>query len=361
MAVIVTRPNRPTATARAGFGNTILPATSFDVDRNLWERVSSESPGQGGVSWSDATEVMVFDVDYAYDYDAILTILGYAYVDYAHTVNGQPTLFRVNPLRHPRRPWLFASSIDSIKYMGPRGKEQSAPNPDLYPTQPSFRAEYKISRISVTFKPLPFSVDGTANGQGSEELRYVSKRSSASAEFITREGGANWKFVDGVAAGKPLPTQPFALSENKVTYNWTWNYVPEEFVCQSPGDPPLKWYQNLNQLNALPFAGQPIWTFLHLPFTYERRPMPTMTANGVQNFYLNITSNWLYFNPKNTAASAAARDLYGHNLAPYAGDGWQYHFFTGPTDATGANAGTAAGTPRYKDFVFDNLFTYVTA
>lgn len=345
------------------WGNLVLPASSFDVNKNLWERVASESPANGAVSWADANETVVFDVDFAFDYDATMTILGYAYTDFSDDNYGR--LRRQNPLRHPRKPWLCASGINTT-YYGPRGKQLSNPE-TLYPTQPEYTSEYKIARMSVMFKPLAFDLledsQVTADTEWNRNVEYMG---SPSAEFITREGGANWQFVTDPVAGVSLPTIPFAISESKVTYEWTWHYIPEDFVCSIRGEPPDKWSQALNQVNnATAFGIYPRWTMLQQPFSYVRRPMVGMSQNGVQLFYLDIKSHWLYFNPSLTSAADTTAGYFGHNLAPAGADGWNYHFFTGPLNvsplAIQSRVGRSDGRKRYEEYDFSKLFKFVSA
>ncbi len=346
----------------------------------LQECVRDSSPGRGGVSWGDASETMQYDVPWTFEYGATLLILGLNFA--TPPAGSNPVLSRVPPILHPTKPWLYATSIDSIERQAPRGKVQvnlgnqsqtstlsTSPTPvggrpnanAANVPQPPQTEKYVISRFTVTFRPYMSKlysdsqytqVYNSEDGLNitDESQRYVEISSESSSEFLTRDGD-NYRFATdpfGTAGPYLNLQQPFVTLEAKNVFKYKWIRVPEDFVCSSPGFLPT-WQGALQQVNKYQFMGNPPGTLLFESYEFERHPVPGCLPQGGQTlFYLDITANMLFFSPQNRGAYEVANNIYGHNLAPMPNDAFKYHLYS--TD------GSLAGQRRYNSCNFSALF-----
>lgn len=315
---------------------------------DLAEKVGSQSPASSAMSWDDARETLVYDVDPYYEYDADVLFLGAAWVD-----PQTKYLKRLLPVRHPRKPWLYSKSIVQVDRLSPTGDGVSAKEAIIqsnpHDNQPRYSSKYRVLRYHVEFGPVGYPVlaDEELTSPYYEWERFLSVNWKTSVELITAPTGT-YKF-----ATSPVNTSPnnqfraeIGIRECKIDYSYTWHKVPIDLLCGSDWYP-TKLMAALGCVNATEFLGHPAGTLLMQPFGGDPKVMPIRDSNGSDAFYVDLVLNFQHFDMPASRRGDAYR---GHNTAPAPGDENKYHLFT--------EDGTTGGAKRYPEYEFRNLFTH---
>lgn len=304
--------------------------------------------------------------------DSITTILGTTFVD---KTDGR--LQRQLPLAHPTFPWLFASSIESIRGMGAPTKELASSALEAPPFP--FYALYPQYEFTVTFTPRNYPVlkdasvdltggqtwynfDGTSNTNkvyASEWNRFAWYELSPRPDNITAQFGQMlFRTQSGSAPGNGVQFagQPrIFINTQALTIHWVG--VPFRYIDSSNS-----WIRSkIGTINQYDFWKWNQGELLYINYDYRlyTPPVPQLeTINGVVTTQKLCDITFHFLQTTRTGNDVPATPLAnrnfipaGHNLLPWLQN--RTGFYYASTD----NASAASQYPTYMSFPHQLLFT----
>ncbi len=287
-----------------------LPFETFSLKNDTLEMIELTQPG-GGESFSlesgEATSVYLVPWDKQRDF--IFKFLGFSYAD-----KGSPwRLHRINPVYHPRFPWLTATTVSFTSVSPLKNDDDSGTEViGVYPGGIKVgQYNYVIATVRFTDKPWTFLEDADLLDPDfplvpaylSEPYRNTYFTPSPSVEVISAEGlstirWANNQFLPS-APHNVIPA-PFGTLMSKTLLAFRWMYVPNEYISGSDSlafTP--KWIDScVGHVNSTDFLGYPAGTLLLQAPTYERFRFPVPTIDGTYGYFgWNIGLNFQFFDP----------------------------------------------------------------
>lgn len=339
------------------------------------ESIDSTSPSSAGFSLDTAravTPMQLLNPTTNDLQDAITTILGTTFVD---KTDGR--LNRQLPLAHPTFPWLFASSIESIRGVGAPTKELASSALEAPPFP--FYALYPQYEFMVTFTPRNYAVlkdasitlqngqkwysfDGTENANAfyaQEWNRFCWYDLSPHPENITAQFGQMlFRTQSGSAPGNGVQFvgQP-RIFINTQSVKIYWKQVPFRYIDSSNS-----WIRKyIGTINQYDFWKWQAGELLYINYDYRMYTPPVPELETLNNVVTtqklcDITFNFLQTTrtAKDTPTTPLANKNFvpgGHNLVPWLQD--RTGFFYASTD----NATAASQYPTYMSFPHQLLFT----
>lgn len=304
--------------------------------------------------------------------DALTTILGSTDTDVR---DGR--LARILPIAHPLYPWLYASSIQSIRGIGAAVKTPSASKLEAQPLP--FYSLYPLVEFNVEFTQRPYalladssitlqngqtwySFDGSANTAAKyaqEWLRYCWYDLSPHPENITAQFGQMLLRTQSGAApgnGVQFAGQPRIFLNTQVL-KVHWLQVPFRFIESSNS-----WItQYIGTVNQYDFWKWKAGELLYINYEYKMYPPPVPQLETLDNIVTtrklcDITFTFLRTkrNGNDVPNTPLANQNFvpaGHNLVPWLQN--RTGFYYASTD----NAAAASQYPTYPSFPHQLLFT----
>ncbi len=288
-----------------------LPFETFSLTTDVREMIEITQPG-GGEAFSlesgDATSVYLVPWDKQRDF--IFKFLGFSYAD-----NKSPwRLHRINPVYHPRFPWLTASTV-SFSAIGPLKNDDNTGTyvQGVYPSLAGCikvaQYEWVIATVRFVDRPWTFLDDaqvlsaGSGTAYAGEPYRNTYFTPSPSVEIISAEGLNNILWANNqfspTSPGNIIPA-PFGTLMSKTLLSFRWMWVPNEYVS-GPNSLTFtpKWIDScVGKVNSDTFLGYAPGTLLLQAPTYERFRFPVPTIDGVYGYFgWNIGLNFQFFDP----------------------------------------------------------------
>lgn len=342
------------------------------------ESIDSVSPSSAGFALDTARAVMPVQLlnpttnDLQ---DAITTILGWT--DTEKSIAGDGRLKRTLPLAHPTYPWMFASSIESIRGVGAPVKELASSALEAPPFP--FYALYPQYEFMVTFTPRPYAVlkdssislqknqtwyevDGTAQNNvnyAPEWLRYCWYDLDAHPDNITCQFGQ--MLFRTQSGGSPGNGVQFAgqprIYINTQQLKVYWKQVPFRYI-----ESDNSWIRaRIGTINQSDFWRFKAGELLYINYDYRLYTSPVPQLETIDNIVTttklcDITLTFL--RTKRTGVDVPNTPLANQNFVPA---GWnllpwlqnRQGFFYASTD----NAAAASQYPTYPSFPHQLLFS----
>lgn len=293
----------------------------FNYDTDYEERWGSEQPSSDTIGEGGSTAMLVAQVRWNSRYDAVLSLLGYQYVD---TRAASPRLIRVPPQKHPDWPWLYASRVANITGLKPLRYTSGFTLKGTTPQDLRFVGEYQLARISIMFDPLPFKVGYPASVSTVDRMeyhRYISAEVEPYEECLLGQVGT-MQYAEGSALAPKNLSFPgtTGLIYGKTLLKVTWWRVPEAWIMDiTNGSPiaPFKQHDKLvGKVNDAEFWGFPASTLRMKPASLVRYAAPVVSTRSEVEYLYNITFNFEHFDPTRRNS-----DTYrGHDLLPWRQD-----------------------------------------
>ena len=337
----------------------------------LAEYVEDTYPGGGPASWMDASETIVYQVPWSKMYDAIITCLGWSWIEKRTLSTGQgaPAAVadegrwfcrRILPLSHPWKPNLICTNISNWQGIGPRGKQDALfaarmdgaglPCPPSYSKYEYFRFTANFTQVKYELysdEKMGFGVSPVGGQAGNEYLRFTWQEAKPSANMITLDQGT-MQYAEGPSFGTTFTSPGYAQAEVQQAIQLRWTNVPLKYVCGVSGRPERLLY-SLQKVNSTLFMGCKPGTLLMEPYEFEYYRMPLPDKNGNFLFWCDITLNMTYFDPPyGDLEPGETRTKYGHLTAPRSPN--QYYWIVNTID----------GSDRYESYDFNLLFYPLT-
>ncbi|MBX9623843.1 MAG: hypothetical protein K2X82_08505, partial [Gemmataceae bacterium] len=331
-------------------------ATLDRLGKEWRERVANYSPWNDVFSVEQHESTLVIDVPYENRYLFLPYVLGVAWVD--ETTN---RLKRINPIVHPYWSWMRANRISHVGVRYEGGKTFVAGLPNSPGT-----ARYKLARFTIAFTGYPwqFYEDAEILRPEEEVYRNTYVSMTPSSQFLAAEGGKGiLKYAydnsgtggpAGGAAGQSFRA-PFGTIVSQIAYEFTWKWVPYEYIAV--GFIPANLYAAQNKLNDALFLGQfARGTIRFDPPAIRIYPSPVRTA-GVSSLLCDVTMRLAYFDPpRGIADGQPGRSVRGHNLMPWRENNLWYP--AGRPDAAGTV--TPASEPLFSYTDLNKVFVRPT-
>lgn len=339
------------------------------------ESIDSVGPSSAGFGTDVARAVMPMQLVNPTTEDlqnAITTILGTTLVD---TSDGRVT--RQLPLAHPTFPWLFASSIESIRGMGAPTKELAssaleAPPFPFYALYPQYEfvvtftprnyAVLKDSSISLSKNNTWYDFSGSALSYKTfapEWLRYCWYDLAPHPENITAQFGQMlFRTQSGSAPGNGVQFagQP-RIFINTQTLKVYWKGVPFRWI-ESDNSHITQFIGTINQTDFWKWkAGELL--YINYDYRLYTPPVPELeTLNNIVTTQKLCDITFTFLRTKRTVNDAPATPLAnrnfipaGHNALPWLQN--RTGFYYASTD----NATAASQYPTYPSYPHELLFT----
>lgn len=290
--------------------------------KSYWlEVIGNEQVGGESIALEGGTATIAVEIPWYLARQFVRFALGWSYTPYPTGSDSSRRLVRENPVRHPRFPFLTASSV-SFQGISPLGVEGVGTKVDgIYSTSVPVAAYDKtIATVTFTDRPWRFQEDGGSYDPAAEASRNTYFDPVPSVEIISAEGLNNIKFANGPGAGGPPIPAPFGTLMSKTTYTLNWMWVPHEYISTTtyPLLTPTAILACVGRVNSDTFLGifPPGTMLLQAPvFTPFRFPIATAEPAADEGFFgWNVRLPLQYFDPTRGVADANYR---GHQCVPY--------------------------------------------
>ena len=244
------------------------------------------------------TGVLIIDVQWSDLELAAKEILGW--------VEGIPQggLLRKMPLRHPRRPQLYAreiSKVEPIRFTG-----------QTLPAGGGAYSDYLVARLTVGFWTPTYNMLPNGLVKQGEHERFVDRHWDTNVVYLNHEKGS-LVFSEGTSSAGTEFAGTTGFTELKTRLNWTWRQVPSA-IMNSITDLPDNIHAGAGKVNMYEWGGFRAGTLLcEAPKVINTTPPypAAITANNdTRTRLFDIAFSFLYFDPPTTGTS------YGHNLMP---------------------------------------------
>ncbi len=328
---------------------------------SFWiEEIADLSPSvdEWSAKFARSTTYAYMPDDLQSQYDFINTTLGYAYM--------QPdkTIFRSNPIQHPKFPNLRATRITDSRGIKFSSKQTTGAN-DL--KGPQTFAGYNRRLCAVEYAPCPYKIRSmeqiTESGTVKEWKRNVQYNTEPNIYDVTIQVG-NFTWAEGTANNPKDKQFPGEINflEVKTTLELIWKLVPEEYIAntelgaaEGAGEEfpiPTKIAGAGGRVNSVAFDGKDIGVLLLLEPKIDRYLSGTLRATDNQTpvYMCDIILPLIHFDPPTYST------FKGHNTKPWwnkADNTFKYHLVT--------SDGATTGGKIYGSYDFKKIFEHWSA
>lgn len=307
------------------------PTDTFNFPSNWEEAIDERQPGGGDTfSAENAEAVIVVETTPNKIRSMLRKVLGFSAVKKPDGGLLGGKLFRENPVRHPRYPWMRASAI-SFSQFPPDASNSTLKQDAVFPVGgiPSM-AKYQLVYATVRFRSwrCKFLTDSEVNNQvpANEFFRNVYFDPASSIEMLSAEGPlGQMQWNQGGGANEPpivAPAnkiaQPFGTLVSKSVYVMNWLMVPHELISFTsyPECKFTKIESIVGRVNSAAFGPYPGGTLLCQPPKYTPYAWNVSTQNGVDVFMgWDIQIPFQFFDPERGRPLEGPR---GYDLLPWA-------------------------------------------